>query len=126
MKTHRTQRVAHQVKRELADILRRHSSDFGGHFVTVTEVQVTRDLKNAKVWISILGESEYRQRAFERIQRVASQLRYLLGGRIRMRRIPELRFILDETLDAAQRIDNILTSSGIINKLENGDTETDE
>jgi ribosome-binding factor A len=80
-------------------------------FVTLTEVRVSRDLKYARVYVSILGDEERTQESFEALQRAGGFLRSQIGRRIPLRHVPELRFVLDETLDTSERIDSLLGAS---------------
>ncbi|MDQ7040761.1 MAG: 30S ribosome-binding factor RbfA [Rhodothermus sp.] len=106
----RVQRVGSLLKRELADILQHEFGDQLPPMTTVTDVQPTRDLSIAKVYVSIYAPAEQKQAAFRRLQELTPQIRTVLAQRIRhqMRFMPELRFILDETMERAQRVEELL------------------
>ena len=107
----RTERVARLVQREVADLLNTTFQDSGDLMATVTGVRVTGDLSIAHIYVSCLGESaESRLASFEAVVENTSRLRNELASRIRhqVRRIPELRFTLDESLTEAARIEELL------------------
>lgn len=76
--------------------------------VTVTEVQTTKDLRQAKVFVSIRGDEKGQQACLDNLKSMAKHLRFLLGQRIRLKYLPELLFRLDDTQDKAERIERIL------------------
>lgn len=118
MKPHRPLRVGAVLKREIAVILRNYevptSEEYEPMFFTVTEVKPSRDLKYAQVWISVMGSSEERQRSMNFLKQNVGKIRYSLAQKVTLKHVPELRFVLDETLDHAEKIDSILKSEGLI------------
>lgn len=106
----RVQRVGSLLKRELADILQFELADQLPSMTTVTDVQPTRDLSIAKVYVSLYGSSQQKQAVFQRLRELTPQIRAALAQRIRhqLRLVPELRFILDETMERAQRVEELL------------------
>ena len=113
MKPHRLLQVGEQLKRGLSEIFSLNREEFGSYLLTVTEVRLPRDLRSARVWVSVYGENEKRQEAIRLLSRLSGRIRHLLAGRVNLKRVPELNFILDETLDTAERIDFLLKKSGI-------------
>ncbi len=113
MKPDRTRRVGQLLKRELAQLLSTPKVKPRSFFLTVTEVKLSRDLKYADVWVSVLGDEKNRQHAISFLTDNSQRMRYMLANNVRLRHIPELTFRLDETLDKAERIDNLLRESGI-------------
>ncbi|RMF63919.1 MAG: 30S ribosome-binding factor RbfA [Bacteroidetes bacterium] len=106
----RTERVARLIQREIADLLNTEFADQLQQMMTVTGARVTRDLSIAYVYVSILGETDaMKQAAFRHLQGMTPQIRAALASRIRhqVRQIPELRFFLDDTLEQAQRIEDL-------------------
>jgi ribosome-binding factor A len=87
--------------------------------VTVTGVDVTRDLRHAKVHVSILGSDEERKETMEGLQSVAGHLRAKLGRTLRLRVTPELDFRYDASIAHAARIDSLLE------QIRTGDAEPD-
>ncbi|MFV1981658.1 MAG: 30S ribosome-binding factor RbfA, partial [Rhodothermia bacterium] len=110
----RTERVARLVQREVAGLLNTTFHDSRHLMATVTGVRVTRDLSIAHVYVSCLGETiESRQKALDSLVELTPRVRNELAGRIRhqVRHIPELRFVLDESLTEAARIEELLDAA---------------
>lgn len=104
----RAESVGRQIQLELSDLIHRRLKDPRLGYVTVTGVQVSRDLKFARVHVSVMGDDEVRDASHRTLQRAAPFLRRELGRRIRLRNVPELDFRLDESLEQASRIDRLL------------------
>lgn len=104
----RANRVAVQMQKELGDILTRKIKDPRVGFVTVTDVEVTGDLQQAKVFISILGEEKEKQDTLLGLAKASGFIRSEIGQRIRLRKTPELTFEIDEAFEYGSRIDTLL------------------
>ncbi|MCA1030116.1 30S ribosome-binding factor RbfA [Bacillus timonensis] len=104
----RSNRVGEQMKKELGDILGRKLKDPRIGFVTVTDVQVTGDLQQAKVYISVLGDEEQRQNTLKGLAKAKGFIRSEIGQRIRLRKTPEILFEFDESVDYGNRIETLL------------------
>ncbi|HET7922106.1 MAG TPA: 30S ribosome-binding factor RbfA [Gammaproteobacteria bacterium] len=100
----RSSRVAGQLLRELSELIRREVKDPRVRNVTVTKVDVTRDLSHAKVLISVLGEDGPQPEVLAALQHAAGFLRRQLGRLLKMRSIPELHFAQDDTLERAAHL----------------------
>ena len=110
MESTRQQKVARLIQKDMAEILRSGSRGFGqGIMISVTVVRITPDLGLARVFLSIFP-SENSSAVMERIEENTVSLRYELGKRVgkQLRQVPELRFMLDDSLDYAERIDDLL------------------
>lgn len=105
----RSSRVAEQLQRELSRLITSELQDPRLRGVTVTAVDVSRDLANARVYITVLGSDDARE-ALEALRHAAGKLRQVLGKALRMRYIPQLRFEQDQALIEGSRI------SALINK----------
>ena len=106
----RTDRVARMLQREVADLLQQDFSEATHSLTTVTGARVSPDLGVASLQVSVLGTTpEARQAAFARLEALTPQIRQALAGRIRhqVRRIPELRFFLDEGPQQAAHMDEL-------------------
>ena len=106
----RTERVAKLLQKEIADLLQTSFAEQIQDLVTVTGARVTKDLSIAYIDVSVYNtELSQRQAAFRHLETLLPQIRISLAGRIRhqVRKIPELRFFLDETLHEAKRMDEI-------------------
>jgi ribosome-binding factor A len=104
----RSVRVASQLQRELAELLRGQVRDSRLGMVTVSEVEVTRDLSLAKVFVSFLGAAQTVPRSLALLAERVPILRRELGRRMRMRSVPELRFVYDDSIERGMRMDAIL------------------
>lgn len=106
--SHRANRVGEQMKKELSDIIGRKIKDPRIGFVTVTDVEVTGDLQQAKVFISALGDEEQRENTLKGLAKAKGFIRSEIGSRIRLRKTPEIIFEWDESIDYGHRIDTLL------------------
>lgn len=105
----RTDRVAEAIREEVANFLAADAKDprIVG-LVTVTGVDVTRDLRQARVYVSVMGDEPTRAATFEGLASMASHLRPRVGRALRLRLAPEILFKEDESLARAQRIEQLL------------------
>jgi len=107
-KTKRTMQVGDVVREALSTILVRDISDPDLVMVSVTEVEMTTDLKEARVHVSVIGDSDKQERAMDALERHRGRIRKELGARARLRYTPALRFMLDTTAERAMKIESIL------------------
>lgn len=105
----RADRLAESIRAEVATFLREGAKDprIVG-LVTVTAVEVTRDLRSVVIFVSILGTEVERAATLEGLTSLASHLRGHLGRALRMRLAPDIAFRLDESVQRAARIDELL------------------
>ena len=108
MPSKRTARLNEQLKREIAELVRTGVRDPRVGLVSVTGVQVSADLSFARVFVRILGDDAERAEGMEGLQAAAPFIRRALGQELHIRRIPELRFQEDRSMEHAQRIEEIL------------------
>jgi ribosome-binding factor A len=104
----RPDRVADQIRSELAMLLAREVHDPGVGFVTITRVQMTPDLQQARVFYTALGDDKARQNTERAIERAGAFLRRQIGSRLRLKRVPELTFLYDESIAGQDRIEQLL------------------
>ncbi|WP_164668955.1 30S ribosome-binding factor RbfA [Virgibacillus doumboii] len=104
----RSNRVAEQMKKELGELLSQKIKDPRVGFVTVTDVEVTGDLQQAKVFISVLGDEEEKHDTLIGLAKAKGFIRSEIGKRIRLRKTPEITFEFDEALEHGNRIETIL------------------
>jgi ribosome-binding factor A len=104
----RPDRVADQLRSELAQLITRELHDPGIGFVTLTRVQVSPDLGSARVLYTALGDDKARAASAKALDRAAPFLRRQIGARLRLKRVPELRFIYDESVAGQDRIEQLL------------------
>ena len=105
MNRRRPQRVAEQVRDDLARLLRELRDPAVG-FVTLTDVVLSDDLRHARVYVSVLGDEE---RALDALERSRSFLRHGLARAGRLRYTPDLRFEIDRSITTGLRVDRLLT-----------------
>jgi len=104
----RTGRVAEEIKKELSQILQLEFKDPRIGFLTITGVEVTNDLTQAKVYLSVLGSEEQREATLKALARGKGFLRSELGKKIRLRVVPELIFKFDNSIDYGSKIEALL------------------
>lgn len=104
----RPARVGDQIRIELSELLARQVKDPGVGFVTITDVRVTPDLHVARVYYTALGDEKARVQTRHALDRATPFLRRQVGQRLRLRRVPELEFFFDETIERADRIERII------------------
>ena len=89
-------------------MLAREVHDRGVGFVTITRVHVSPDLQQARIMYTALGDDKSRAETARALVRVAPFLRRQIGGRLRLKRAPELKFVYDESVAGQDRIEQIL------------------
>jgi ribosome-binding factor A len=102
----RAERVSDQIKREIADILMRKIKDPRIGFVTVTDVEIADDLRNAKVFVSVLGGD--RSATLKGLESASAFIRQELGHRVRLKFIPEILFRYDDSSERGAHIMELL------------------
>ena len=104
----RTERLGHQIRVELAELISREVKDPRIGFATVTRVELTADLHHARVFVSVLGNPETQKSSIEGLSSAVGFLRREIGRRLALRRAPELAFILDHGAEAAEKVEILL------------------
>lgn len=103
-------RLCGDVHRALTELVNELKDPrIGNSFITVTRVDMTVDLAYCKVFVSVLGNDEDIKKAVCALERASGHLRTELSRRVRLRKTPELRFIVDDGAAYAQRINDILS-----------------
>lgn len=105
----RVNRVAEQMKKELGDIIIQKVKDPRIGFVTVTDVELTGDLQNATIFISVLGSEREKADTLKGLNKAKGFIRTEVGSRIRFRKVPEIEFEFDESIAYGNRIETLLT-----------------
>jgi ribosome-binding factor A len=108
MKPLRSKRLGVQIKRELSNILITEFRTILPAITTITEVRLTPDLREARVYYSVMGNTEEKERVAQILNKWKGRLRSLLAQRITLRFHPSLEFRLDETLEYAMRIEELI------------------
>ena len=100
----RTLQVAELLREELSDIIRREVNDPRVGFFSITDVEVTQDLRSAKVYVSVLGSDKEREDTLTALRTAASFIRFHLKPRLRTHSIPDLEFREDRSMEHADQI----------------------
>lgn len=108
LENRRTDRVGSLIQKELSYIIHRSLKDPRVKFCTITQVEVSFDLKYADVKVSVIGDKQQKQGAMAGLKSAAGFLRRQIGGRIDLRYVPELRFKLDQSIDHLMKLDRLL------------------
>lgn len=106
----RTDKLDSILMREISSIILQDINDPKLGFPTVTEVDVAPDLNTAKVYVSFLGKNYKKRDGLEVLRKAKGHIKSELAKRVRMRKIPDLHFFVDDTLDKAERIEEILSN----------------
>lgn len=104
----RPQRLALQIQHEISLILSREMKDPRIGFVTVTGVELSPDLRHARVYVSTLGSGEDKKKNLDTLHQAAGWIRHELGQRIRVKFVPEIVFYDDSSQEYGARIDRLL------------------
>ena len=116
----RSERVADQIQREVAEIITQELEDPRIGRVTVSGSSLSKDLSNATLYITLPADGDV-QRALQGLNRASGFVRRRLGQRVRMRYVPRLRFAHDATLDRATRVGELIDAA-----IRPGGNSTDE
>ena len=108
---HRTDRVNAELRRELGMLVHAAVRDHALPQASVVDVDVSRELDVATVWVTVL-QPERAQESVKALKALATEFRHQLAQVMRMRRVPELRFKYDESVDKGERIEQLLRDSG--------------
>jgi ribosome-binding factor A len=107
MSNRRVERVSELVKQQIGEILQQiNLADCG--FVTVTSAVVAQDLREGRVYVSVIGSAEQQQRALAALEEAHSHIQHELSKRIILKYTPRLKFLLDDTETRAQHIEHLL------------------
>jgi ribosome-binding factor A len=119
----RSRRVGEQMQRLLGEILLRDVKDPGAHGVSVTAVEVSRDMSHATVWFSLLDPAADPAPAAAALNRAAGMIRGKLGRAMYIRQVPELHFRHDESLERGARLSELINRAVASDKERSGNDE---
>lgn len=108
MATNRINRISDQVMRELSGLIRELKDSRIPLMTSILKVNVTNDLRYAKVYVSVMGDAQTKQKALDGLTHAAGFLRRQLGGRVQLRYTPELIFVLDDSIAHGAHINALL------------------
>jgi ribosome-binding factor A len=112
--------VGEQIQRELAALIHNELKDPRLGMVSVSAVQVSRDLGHAKVYVSVLGNESQSAESIKVLKHAAGFLRHKLGKMLHIRIIPELHFILDRSLEEGARLGALISEAVASDRKDNG------
>ena len=104
----RIEKLQELIKQEMSKMLLREIKDPRIGFVTVTDVEITGDLREAKIYVSVMGDEKKVQDSLKGLKSALGFIRREIGKRIRLRFTPEISFALDTSLDYSEHIQKIL------------------
>ena len=104
----RTARIREQLKEEVSDIIRREVRDPRIGFITITDAEISADLRHAKVFYTVLGDETQIDSTQEALQSAAGLVRREFGQRVRLKFTPEITFHFDSSVRNAARIEELL------------------
>ena len=108
MSRQRSERVQEALRQEISKILHDEIKDPRIGFLTITKVELTKDLRHAKVYFSVLGDAKDNSKALQGLNSAKGYIKNMVADRISLRFVPEIAFKLDETLRYTQEIYNLL------------------
>ncbi|MBI3755088.1 MAG: 30S ribosome-binding factor RbfA [Deltaproteobacteria bacterium] len=108
MTYNRPERVGEEIRKEIAVMLFEEIHDPRIGFVTITKVAVSKDLRQAKVYFSIMGSNEEKKKTTEGLQSASGYLKREIGKRLKLRYFPDIVFKFDDSLEYASRIEEII------------------
>lgn len=109
---HRTDRVSAQLRRELGTLVREAVREHGLPSVSVSDVEISRDLAHAKVFVTAL-QPERSAEAVKALKELSRELRFQLGRAMKLRHVPELHFHYDDSVDRGERIEHLLREAPV-------------
>ncbi len=104
---HRTDRIEAELRRALGTLVREAVAEHGLPSVSVSDVEVSRDMAHAKVFVTAL-QPERQKEAMDGLKAAAGEIRFRLARAVKLRHVPELHFHYDDSVDRGERIDNLL------------------
>jgi ribosome-binding factor A len=108
MQGSRPARVGDQIREELSELLTREVKDPGIGLITITHVKVSADLQVARAYWTVMGDEKSRKETSKALDRAMPFLRRQIAGRLRLKRVPELAFQYDESIERQERIEALL------------------
>ena len=107
----RKERVSSLIKEEVGTFLTMEYRDSTYGFITVTDVQMSSDLRIAKIFVSILGDEKKKSATLTMLEEQKPHIRSFLGSHVRLKFTPSIQFYLDDTLDRVEKINQLLKKS---------------
>jgi ribosome-binding factor A len=121
VKSQRVQRVAEEIRHELADLLRNEVKDPRVGMVTVTHVDVSADMSHAKVHFTHLAGREHADEAVKGLTRAAGFLRSQLSHRMKLYTVPQLHFLYDDSIESGMRLSKLIDEAVAEDRKQHGE-----
>jgi ribosome-binding factor A len=123
---YRPNRVADQIRAEISVMLAREVHDPGIGFITITRVQVSPDLQLARVYYTTMGSEPQRKATAKALHRAGPFLRYQIGHRLRLRRVPVLEFFFDKSVENQERVERLIQEIHEADAMTESETPADD
>lgn len=104
----RVEKVAEDIKHKMNTAMSKDIAEINIGLVTISKVILSPDLKNAKIYVTFLGNKDSNEKCIDRLNFRKKHIRFMLGKQLRIKYIPEIHFYYDDTLDTAERVFKIL------------------
>ncbi|MFM9968923.1 MAG: 30S ribosome-binding factor RbfA [Burkholderiales bacterium] len=114
----RRRRVADQIQKELSEIIRLELNDPRVGMITISDVEIAADFSLAKIFYTVLGDMDARERAQQGLRRASGFLRATLGGRLHIHNSPELRFLFDASIENGVRLSQLIDQAVALKALD--------
>jgi ribosome-binding factor A len=122
----RAARIADQIQRDLSGLIRQEVKDPRVGLVTITAVEVNRDLSHAKVYVSSLGETTSTEQSVDALQHAAGFLRSKLARTLKVRSVPQLHFLYDASVERGVRLSHLIDEAVAGSAQPDPDRDSDE
>lgn len=104
----RAERVGDLIKKEVSQIIQHELKDPGIGFVTITAVELSGDLKHAKIFYSVLGDENAKKESSSALKRACGFIQHEIGRRLRLRYTPEIYFLFDSSVEYGAHIETLI------------------
>ena len=121
----RSERVAGQIRRELAQLIQKEVKDPEVGFIGLSDVEVSRDISHAKIFVTVF-EADKAIGSIKALNKAAGYLRKRLGQEMRIRSVPELHFVHDASVETGLQMDSLIEAAVASDRHEPGEVERDE
>ncbi len=121
----RSERVAGTLRRELAQLIQKEVKDPEVGFISLSDVEVSRDISHAKIFVTVF-EADKAAASIKALNKAAGYLRKRLGQEMRIRSVPELHFVHDASVETGLQMDSLIEAAVASDRHEPGDVERDE
>jgi ribosome-binding factor A len=122
----RAERVGDLIKREVSQIIQYELKDPGIGFVTITAVELSSDLRHAKIFYSVLGDEKAKEGSSSALKRACGFIQHEIGKKLRLKYTPEISFLFDPSVEYGARIETLITKIHQAEASKKGNLSSDE